>query len=199
MQIGAVIGLPATKDGKKYTYADYLTWTDGRYELIDGVVYNMTPGPATPHMHLTRTLTMHIGPYFKGHKCTLCVAPYDVLFYEPGTAIDEIENVLQPDLFVVCSPDKLHNNGCHGVPDFIIEITSPSTAIRDQSVKANLYEKHGVKEYWIVHPTDKLLHIRLLGDDGKFEPVQILAAEGKIPVNIFSGLEIDFDQVFDFS
>ena len=89
-------------------------------------------------------------------------APFDVRLPEGDEADDEIITVVQPDISVICDPAKLDNRGCRGAPDFIIEILSPATAGKDQIQKVALYEKHGVKEYWLVHPGDRLITVRLL-------------------------------------
>lgn len=103
---------------------------------------------------------------------------------------------MQPDICVICDPAKLDNRGCRGAPDFIIEILSPATAAKDQIQKVALYEKHGVKEYWLGHPSDRLITVRLLGADGKYGIPAIREAKGLLPVNILPGLEIDLDLVF---
>ncbi len=107
----------------------------------------------------------------------------------------EITTVVQPDISVICNKDKIDKQGCRGTPDFIIEIISPSTASRDNIVKTALYEKHGVKEYWIVHPTDKIIFIRRLEADGSYGKVEI-RDKGQVDVSAVKGLTLDLDALF---
>ena len=179
---------------KKFTYGDYLTWPEEeRWELIDGVAYNMTPAPATAHQIILVELARQVSNFLLDKDCLPFVAPFDVRLPEAGEADADILTVVQPDIAVVCDPDKLDDRGCRGAPEMIIEIISPSTAVKDQIHKVSLYEKHGVKEYWLVHPTDRLVTIRLLGADGRYGPPQIYEAKGTLPVVTLPGLEIDLD------
>lgn len=80
----------------------------------------------------------------------------------------EIKTVVQPDIVVVCDESKLDEKGCNGAPDLIVEITSPSTAQKDKLHKFNLYEKYGVKEYWIVEPESKIMSVFVLQEDKRY-------------------------------
>jgi len=179
---------------KKFTYGDYLTWPEEeRWELINGVAYAMTPAPSVAHQRLVREILTQINVFLGGGPCEVFAAPFDVRLPEAGEADADILTVVQPDLAVIYDPAKLDQRGCRGAPEMIIEIISPSTAVKDQIHKVSLYEKHGVKEYWLVHPTDRLVTIRLLGADGRYGPPQIYEAKGTLPVVTLPGLEIDLD------
>ncbi len=104
--------------------------------------------------------------------------------------------VVQPDIAVICDPAKLDRRGCRGAPDVIIEILSPATATKDQIQKVALYEKHGVKEFWLVHPGDRLITVRLLDAAGRYGIPEIHEAKGRLPVKTLPDLAIDLDQVF---
>jgi len=65
---------------------------------------------------------------------------------------DSSDTVVQPDVFVVCDPDKIQDDGIHGAPDFVVEVLSDSTAYKDLTAKKSLYERAGVREYWLVDP-----------------------------------------------
>ena len=80
---------------------------------------------------------------------------------------DEIDTIVQPDISVICDPSKIIKKGCLGAPDLIIEILSPSTSKKDLNEKFQLYEKHGVKEYWIVDPGNRYIQIFHLLTEGK--------------------------------
>ena len=106
--------------------------------------------------------------------------PFDVRLPDADEADDDIRTVVQPDISVICNPEKLDDRGCRGTPDFIAEILSPSTSAKDQIQKVRLYEKHGVKEYWIIHPTDKVLTIRVLNENGRYGIPMICDGKGLI-------------------
>jgi len=182
---------------KKFSYGDYLTWPEEeRWELIDGVAYNMTPAPSVAHQRIVRELLTQINELLRDGPCEVFAAPFDVRLPEADEGDAEITTVVQPDLAVICDPIKLDERGCRGAPDLIMEVISPSTAAKDQIYKVALYERHGVKEYWLVHPTDCLVTIRLLGSDGRYGLPRIHEAKGALPVATLPGLEIDLDAVF---
>ncbi len=186
-----------TATEKKFTYGDYLGWPEGeRWELIEGMPYDMTPAPSTTHQTIVVDLLRQISNYLFDKDCRVFVAPFDVRLPEGDEADDEVMTVVQPDIAIICDPEKLDRRGCRGGPDWIIEIISPGTAGKDQIQKVALYEKHGVKEYWLAHPGDRLITVRLLGDDGKYGIPAIHEAKGLLPVQTLPGLEIDLDLVF---
>ena len=184
---------------KRYTYADYLTWMDDvRRELIEGFI-KMLPAPRLSHAEVSRKISLHLELYLMMNQCTCKVfyAPVDVRFPKGAeTGYDKIDTVVQPDIFVVCDLSKLDEDGCCGSPDMIVEIISPSTAKKDMTEKFVLYEEHGVREYWIVHPKDKAIHAFLLQDNGKYDTGKMYERKGKIPVHIFNGYLIDLADIF---
>ncbi len=180
---------------KQHTYADYLEWPeDERWELIDGVAYNMGPAPSTRHQLVSGALFAQIHHFLAEKECSVLSAPFDVRFPEGIKNDDSIMDVVQPDILVICDPSKLDDRGCLGAPDFIVEIISPSTASRDYILKSKLYEKNGVKEYWIVHPIDNVIHVYLL--DRKKYHISIHEGKGAIEATALPGLIIDLDIVF---
>ena len=134
------------------------------------------------------------------HKiCKLYHAPSDVRFPKDKKSQDDkqVHTVLQPDIFVVCDMSKLDARGCLGAPDMIIEIISPKNSQRDTRDKFEIYQEHGVREYWIVSPNDETVTVFLLDEKGKFQFKGIFAGDDKIPVNIFNGdLKVDLTEVF---
>ena len=182
---------------KKFTYGDYLTWPEEeRWELIDGVAYNMTPAPSPNHQLILGEIARQVNNFLLEGICLAFLAPFDVRLPEAAEGDEAITNVVQPDLSILCDLAKLDDKGCRGAPDMVIEIISPSTAAKDQIQKVALYEKHGVKEYWLVHPTDRLVTVRLLGAEGRYGPPRIHEATGTLPVACLPGLEIDLDAAF---
>ena len=134
--------------------------------------------------------------YLRGKPCRVFIAPFDVRLPEFDEEDNQVETVVQPDLSIICDPGKLDEKGCRGAPDWIIEVLSPSTASKDQIQKKQLYEQRGVREYWLVHPVDRVLTIYLL-QDGSFGMPDIRAMEGTTPSNTLQGLEIDWAEVLE--
>ena len=143
-----------------YTYGDYCRWPDDeRWELIDGRPFNMCSAPTRQHQKLVLEIGRQLGNQLEDGPCEVCVAPFDVRLAEGDEPDEEIVNVVQPDVAVICDQTKLDDAGCRGAPDWIVEVLSRRTAAKDQTDKLTLYERHGVREYWLVHPTDRVLTI----------------------------------------
>ena len=153
--------IPQNKPDQKFTYADYLKWPDEeRWEIIEGKVWSMSPAPNTIHQEISMFLSSEIYNFLKGKSCRVFAAPFDVRFTEFAQEHDEdIKTVVQPDISVICDPNKIDKQGCLGAPDIVVEILSPSTAYKDESEKLTLYEKHGVREYWIINPKGEYIQI----------------------------------------
>jgi Uma2 family endonuclease len=185
---------------KRYTYADYLTWMDDvRRELFDGFIKLMTPAPSRMHQKISTNLTRVFGNFLLQKDCEVYHAPSDVRFPKDRKSQEDkqVYTVLQPDLYIVCDLSKLDDKGCLGAPDLIIEIVSPKNALRDTRDKFNIYQEQGVREYWIVNPSDENVNVFVLDENGKFQFVGIYAEDDKIPVNIFNGeLKVDLTEVF---
>jgi len=191
------MALPARKEVERYTYGDYLNWPDEeRWELIEGEAYDMSPAPSRWHQQIAGELFKQIAVFLTGKKCEAYFAPFDVRLPRADEDDSETMTVVQPDIVVVCNPAKLDNRGCRGAPDLVVEILSPFTASKDQIEKLALYEKHGVKEYWIIHPTDNLLTVRLLEEDGKYGIPAIYEGKGSLEVATLPGLTVNLDAVF---
>ena len=144
----------AYKLDEEYTYADYLLWdTEIRYELIDGIAFAMA-SPSLIHQRISREFMVLFDDFLKNEQCEVIAAPFDVRLFPREDNRDT--TVVQPDILVVCDPEKLSDGkACRGAPDLIIEILSDSSVIMDRNVKAEKYREAGVKEYWIVN-TDTL-------------------------------------------
>nr|MBF0223510.1 Uma2 family endonuclease [Desulfobulbaceae bacterium] len=144
----------------KYSYKNYCEWNDGRWELIEGVEYDMTPAPSRLHQEISMILSAGFYEALKGTDCKVYSAPFDVRLADTPDKNDEaIFTVVQPDISVICDQEKLDDRGCKGAPDLIVEILSLSTASKDMKVKRNIYEKCGVREYWLIHPEEKLIMV----------------------------------------
>jgi Uma2 family endonuclease len=192
------MGLAARKRPIKFTYSDYLSWDDSqRWEIIYGEAYNMSPAPDTIHQLISMELAFQLKSQLKEKPCQVITAPFDVRLPLENQKEDDIENVVQPDILVVCDPGKLDEKGCLGAPDFIIEILSPSTYRKDRMEKFFLYESLGVKEYWLVSPGEKIVEIFLLGKDGKYGRPNLYCESDTVQINVLKGLKIDLGSVFN--
>ncbi len=184
------------KKPEKYSYADYLKWNDDkRYEIIDGDVYDMT-GPTLDHQVISGELFRQIANFLEDKPCRVLHAPFDLMLARQNKKAEEITTVLQPDIMVVCDEKKITQQGVFGAPDLVVEIISPSTASRDNILKRSIYEKAGVKEFWLVHPVDRLVRIYRLGKDGLFGREDIYDHTATIGIKTLPGLTIDAPKLF---
>ena len=180
-----------------FTYKDYLTWNDNeRWELINGMVYNMAPASSVNHQRISRQLLLQIGIFLSDKPCEVFSAPLDVILPATDEEYEDSKNVVQPDIVVICDSSRLDEKGCKGSPDLIIEIVSPSSASMDNIKKMKLYEKNGVKEYWIVHPIYKIVTIYKITENGLYGKPEIYSEEDKIEVELLKGLSVDLSLVF---
>jgi Uma2 family endonuclease len=186
------------RDDRLCTYGDYRSWSeDERWELIDGVAFDMSPAPSMPHQALSMELAHAIRTFVGRGGCRVFAAPFDVLFpAAPDQPEDEVSTVVQPDLAVVCDPGKLRNFGCFGAPDWIIEILSPYTSRRDIVAKLALYERQGVREYWVVDPGNRFIHVYLRGEDGRYLDPRLFVGKVVVRSTVCDGLEIGLADLF---
>lgn len=184
-----VYGSMALNTERLYTTKDIMALPDGvRAELIDGNIYYMA-SPTRIHQALLRELAVTFTVYQKssGVPCQTLFAPFAVFINQ-----DEF-NYLEPDLLVICPKDsddhRLQNDGCHGAPDFVLEIVSPSSKTMDFVRKTVKYGTSGVREYWIVDPEKERVLVYHFEKDPS--PIQY-TFDDKIPVGITEGFSVDF-------
>lgn len=147
--------MDALRKEETCTIDDIYALPDGeRAELIDGKIYYMAP-PSRTHQQILLSLSRRIADYIdsKNGNCEVNIAPFAVFLSE-----DDI-NYVEPDISVICDLTKLDDKGCHGAPDWIIEIVSPGTKTMDYFKKLFKYRTVGVREYWIVDPTKELITV----------------------------------------
>ena len=172
--------MPALKEYKKQTPEDWEALPENQpAELIDGVIYDVA-APSTMHQWLVTRIASRIDRYIDDHggACRVYVAPFAV-------ALDE--DRLEPDISVICDPDKIDEKGCNGAPDWIIEVTSPATRSRDYVYKLNKYLTYGCREYWIVNPDSRTVVVfDFTGGTGS----DTYHFENDIPVGIYPGFSI---------
>ena len=184
----------ALKDTEYHNYADYLQWIDNNYELIDGEAYFMAPAPNIEHQDVAGEIFRQIANALVGKKCRVFMAPVDVRLPKNNEADEQIDTVVQPDVLVVCDNNKLDRRGVRGAPDWVLEVLSPATASHDQIKKRDLYERHGVREYWLVHPTDRILTIyRLQGKE--FAKPEIIELSGETAISVLDNIVIQWDDL----
>lgn len=186
------------KTDKKFTYKDYLSWTDDqeRWELIDGIAYDMSPAPTREHQYISSYFTSKFFEYLKGKDCNVFAAPFDVRLPGGFKANEDVNTVVQPDISVFCDKTMLDDRGANGAPDLIIEILSPSTASKDLKEKFFLYEKVGVKEYWVVDPANRTLTVFVLDKESKYPRGVVYAGEDVLKPLTFDGLDIKIKELF---
>lgn len=180
----------ALAQAKVYTEDDYYNLPENiRAELIEGnVIYNQA-APSRIHQTILMELSGTIRDYLKskGGPCRVYPAPFAVKLKK------DRKTIVEPDISVICDPNKLTDRGCTGAPDWIIEIVSPGNSSNDYILKLNLYANSGVREYWIVDPDKTRVFVYFL-EKAKFE-VETYTFHDKIKVNIYDDLSIDFTEL----
>lgn len=186
--------LPTPRD--YYTFEDYLEDTgEERYEIIDGEPILMAP-PSSNHQRISGALFAQLYNYLEGKKCEVFAAPFGVRPFErDGDKPKDVTTMLQPDISVVCDRSKIDKHGCKGAPDMVIEILSPSTRRHDQLVKLNLYQKAGVREYWIVSPEEETVKVLLL-ENGILTLHELYEKNDFARVHVLANCGIDLSRVF---
>ena len=178
----------------KLTYDDFLLFPDDgkRHELIDGEHY-VTPSPNTRHQRISGRLYLLIGNWLEAH-------PIGQLFYAPFDVVFSNFDVVEPDLLYMSNEraaEILTAKHVSGVPELVIEIGSPGTRKRDETLKRRLYERTGVTEYWIVDPDVDVIRIFRRGERGFTRAVELSAEAGDVLTTpLLPDLEIPLARVF---
>ena len=184
-------------DGHRFTYADYLQWPeDERWELINGKPYAMAPAPTISHQALAGQLFRQIDEALDGPPCSALIAPVDVLLPASDEADEQAATVVQPDILVVCDPEKITERNVRGAPDWIIEVLSAATARHDHLTKRALYERAGVREYWLVHPGDRVVTVYTL-KGGLYGGPEIADMAGERAPTIFPEIVIRWQAILE--
>ena len=174
--------------GKLYTVADIEALPEGeRAELIDGEMFMMA-SPTLTHQDILGELYTQIKLYIKGNKgpCRVFLAPFAVYIK------DDIHNYVEPDISVICDKEKLDEKGCHGAPDWVIEIVSPSSRHMDYERKLSLYEAAGVREYWIIDPKQETVAVYDLEHK---EGPELHSFSERVKAGIYDDLFLDFNEL----
>ena len=175
-----------------------------REEIIGGKVVMMSAATVNHYRVSGNILTIFDGFLFN----RLCEP------FQSGTALymEEDQEEYQPDMMVVCDPDKVKDDGVHGAPDLVVEVLSPGTARYDRSHKKDVYERHGVREYWIVDPANRTVEQYLLENGGfvlrdvyalhpdfvlkRMKPEERAALVTEFRCSLFDDLSIPLEKVF---
>lgn len=177
------------KTTSHFTWADYRAWRgDERWELIDGVAYAMAPAPSIRHQTVALALGSRLEQALRGRPCRPFVAPTDVRLSE--------QDVVQPDILVVCDAGIITETHIDGAPDLVVEVLSPSTAALDLRQKKALYERAGVREYVLIDPLEHYALRFLLGADG-FDKGAVIAADEPLAFVTLDGLSIPLWELLD--
>ena len=185
------------RKGQLYTYVDYLNWPDDeKWEIIYGEPYAMSPAPSTDHQVILGELFYQFRSYLKNRSCQIFVAPFDVRIPLEEENDENTKTVIQPDISIICDINKIDSKGCKGAPDLVVEIVSSSTFRKDVKDKFFLYERSGVKEYWLVYPNEKTVMVYKLGENGKYGRPEVYSEEDSVKVGIFQGLNIELKEIF---
>ncbi len=177
-----------------YTYAEYLLWQfEERVELLKGKLFKMS-APSPAHQVVQSNLNIELGLYFRNQKCQIYPAPFDVRLPAKGETGDAIHTVVQPDLCVVCDRTKIDSRGCIGAPDLVIEIISPGNSKKELKQKFKLYEEAGVREYWVIHPTEEYVIVNVL-ENNHYKTLSPIV-DDEVHSVIFPTLKVHTKEIF---
>ncbi|MFZ1456412.1 MAG: Uma2 family endonuclease [Saprospiraceae bacterium] len=194
---------------KTYSYADYLLWRfEERVELIKGKILKMSPAPSRKHQGISSTIHILLGNYLMQKGFVLYAAPFDVRlpisedlniskkYKNKAKKLQDgkILTVVQPDITVVCDPDKLDERGCIGAPDLVIEILSPGNKDIELKDKFEIYQESGIKEYWIVEPDEYIIVYTL--QKGKYNGSKPFTSGEKVTSTLMPELSLNVSEIF---
>lgn len=174
--------MEASGKEESYTIDDIYALPEGeRAELIDGRIYFMA-APNRKHQQILHFFDRTIGNYIQANNgdCEIYPAPFAVFLNKDKA------NYVEPDLSVICDPTKLDEKGCNGAPDWVIEIVSPSSQSMDYFTKLFKYQNAGVREYWIVDPTENIITVYSF----EKEKMERYSFGKEVPVGIYEGFSI---------
>ena len=177
----------------RLTYDDFLLFPDDglRHEIIDEEHY-VTPSPNRGHQVLVGRLHFEIELFLRANPGIgqVFLSPFDVVFSK--------WDVVEPDLLFVAADQKgiLTDENVQGAPALVVEIASPGTRRRDEQIKRQLFDRGGVREYWIVDPDTQVVRVFRRQPDGALAAIVEFAHETVLTTPLLPGLEIRIDQLF---
>jgi Uma2 family endonuclease len=181
---------------KKVTWQEFrlMELEDGDtylYELVDGFIMRRA-SPNLPHQRVIRRLTRHLENYLANH-------PLGEIFPAPTDVMLDMYNMLIPDLSFVSKERSFiveNDEFIAGAPDIVVEIISPGSAKRDRAVKKPLYERFGIREYWLVDLPNRSVELYLLRENN-YSLESFLEEDGKITSIQLPDFELDLKDLFD--
>ena len=180
---------------KKYTYQDLLEIDDGkRYEIIDGVLYEMS-SPSVTHQNIVGELYVQFYNYLKGKKCKVFISPLDVCLSGVKNPKKEY-NIVEPDITVVCDENKITDKCIMGAPNMVIEVVSKYSRKHDTFIKFNLYQHYGVKEYWIIDTEAETISQYILNEKNMYALHKIYEITEDIKVDVLKNCTISLKELF---
>lgn len=178
---------------EQISYEDFLKLveeSESRYEYIEGEVY-LVASPSYEHQRIIMELSHVMYNYFKGRECRPLTAPFDVTL-----TIDDHENVVQPDILVICDLENINELGKYtGIPALVVEVLSPSTQKKDMLKKLNLYLHAGIVEYWLVNPLSKDIYLYSFKEHDIRE-FRAYKENQTVCSLVFKGLEVNVSNIF---
>jgi Uma2 family endonuclease len=184
------------RDAQYHAFGDYLIWsrTSGD-ELIDGTAYvKEPPSPTWSHQAIVFELALQIERALEETQWRVFVAPLDVRLPRSTEQDNEIDTVVQPDVFITRGLHKIDSRGLRGAPDWLAEVLSPTTASYDRSVKIPVYERAGVPEVWLINPSDRSVAIYRL-EKGHYARPTILRLNGHTRIAAVPGVIVNWDRM----
>ena len=177
------------KPKPKLTYEDYAqTPDDERWELIDGELI-MSPSPKEAHQRTQIRVGSRMFTFTEDRDLGQVYVEFDVVLSDTDT--------VRPDVIFV-SRERSHiitEDNVQGAPDLVVEIRSPSTARQDWTTKRDLYERHGVKEYWLVDPEAATVAVLLL-DGGELKVAGVYSIGDTLTSAVMGGFSVALADVF---
>jgi Uma2 family endonuclease len=174
---------------KRVTWNEYQTWDDERrWEILAGQAYMMA-GPSYRHQKTLTDLSRQMATHFQGKTCEVLIAPLDVVLSD--------EDVVQPDLMVICDRHQIKPTHIEGPPSLIVEIISTHSVQRDRLLKLNLYARHGVQEYWMISPDSRLVEVLVLQGSHYFVH-GVFGATDTLTSPTFPDLNIKLADIFNY-
>jgi Uma2 family endonuclease len=177
------------------TYEQFMALPEGRYELFDGVLYEPPP-PSYDHQDILANLYLAVGGFLKAHRALgkALFAPFGVVLRREPRPL-----VVEPDLVFIAAAhlDRIVNGCLEGPPDLAVEVISPSNSRNDTVRKREIYERFGVREYWLVWPTDRQIDVFVLGGNGTYGEHRSYGCGDRLETPLLPGLAIDVGEVFE--
>ncbi|MCI9245744.1 MAG: Uma2 family endonuclease [Clostridia bacterium] len=180
---------------QKYSYADLQKIDDdNRYEIIEGNLYLMS-APTVTHQLIAGSIHAQLYNFLIGKTCKVFIPPIDVALSKYNED-KKIKNIVQPDVLVVCDPKKIEKKKIFGAPDLIVEVLSTDRR-HDMMYKYNLYQKWGVREYWMIDPDEGIIMPYVLNENGLYEQMEPYDLREEVPVKVLKGCKICLKSLYE--